>query len=245
MNTLNLSILTSAEVFTSAQRIDAIISAKVSHDPFITKVRPVIVNNIANLSVALGRTTDSTYAKLLEEKDLARDSRYIALRDYCKAMLTDEDKNIADAAVLLINLFKELGWSMHLEGYSTQSSKLQALIGRCEKAPISTAITTIKAGAKLAGLKDATAAFEAVSNNKVDAKTREEYPKIADCRKGLNRYLSALLSYVEIMTELDGGEFKDAMSQITLVVKEFETIAHSRLTKKKNDKATTDPKITQ
>jgi hypothetical protein len=245
MNTFNLSALTSSEVYTSVQRVDTIVAGNVSTDPFIIKVRPLITNSSANLTIALGRTNDSTLIKLLENKDILRDNRYVALRDYCKAMVTDEDAEKTEAASLLVKIIKELGWGMHHEGYATESSKLQALIGRFTSEPGKTAIATIGAETKLSLLKDAATDFELTYSKKVDDKTKEEYPKIHDCRKTIIRYISAELSYIDIMAELEGGNFAKANAQIEEVVKEFEAIARSRETKKKKNEASTDTKVSQ
>jgi len=235
MKSFSTSILTSNEVQTAATRVDEIISANIAADPFITKAQPLLKASIANLSLAHGRTIDSTHVKLLAEKDMVRDTRYLALRDFCKAMSADADAALSVPAHLLVDIFKVLGWSMHLEGYANESSLIQALIDKLEKAPASAALTTIGATARLTGLKNAQVDFETTYKNKVDAKAKEEYPKIRECRKSIARYLGAILGYIDVMAEIDGGAFKATSGKIDEVITEFETIAHNRQTRKKND----------
>lgn len=236
MKSFATSLLSSDEIYTSSVRINEIISTSITSDPFLTKVLPLLKVPLDDLLLAIGRTSNSAHVKLLASKDGVRDLRYIALRDFCKAIASDADANLASAAVLLENVFKELGWSMHLEGYAVESTLLQALIAKFEKAPFSAALTTIGAAAKFTGLKAAQADFETTFGTKVDAKAKEEYPKIRNSRTSITRYLGAMLSYVDIMAEMESGAFKTASDKIDLVITEFEAMAHNRITRKENDK---------
>ena len=233
MKNFATSILTSNEVQTSVTRIDGIISVNLTDDPFLGKVQLLLKPSLVDLTLAIGRTTDSTHVKLLSDKDAVRDTRYVALRDFCKAMSSDADATVSNAAVLLVNIFKELGWSMHHEGYATESSLLVSLIDKLEKAPTSDALTTIGATSRFVGLKAAQDDFETTYKGKVDAKAKEEYPKIRNCRTSIARYLSAMLSHIDVMAEIEGGAFKSTADKIDEVITEFEAIAKTRQTKKK------------
>lgn len=235
MKNFATSILASNEVQTSVTRIEGIIAASIAGDPFLTKVQPKLKSGLADLTVSLGRTTDSTYVKLLSEKDSIRDTRYIAFRDYCKAMSSDADAAVANAAGLLVTILKELGWGMHNEGYAVESSLLQALFDKLEKSPASDALTTIGANDRFTKLKATQADFETTYKDKVDAKAKEEYPKIRNCRLSIARYLDAMLSYIDIMAEMDGGVYKTAADKIDEVITEFEAFARNRQTRKKTE----------
>jgi len=226
------SILTSNEVHTSVIRIADLISENIKDDPFIGKVMPLLKPPIADLSKALGRTTDPTMVKLLSKKDGVRDSRYVALRDFCKAYSSDVDAALAEAGNTLVTIFRELGWSMHRQGYAVESSLLQALINRLETTPASTALAAIGGASRLTDLKTAQSDFETTFKQKVDVKTREEYPKIRNCRILISRYLGGMMSYIDLMAEINGGTFSSTATKIDEVVTEFETMARTRRTKK-------------
>lgn len=235
MKSFSTSILTPDEVNISGTRIVDIINATIANDPFIKKVDPKIRISLQKLTTALGRTTDSTYVKLLGTKDVVRDTRFITLRDYSKSFVYDADVTLANAAKTLVDLFKELGWAMYSEGYATESSLLQTLLARLEKAPVSDAVTVLNATSRVVALKEAQADFELTFNNKIDVKTREEYPLIRESRVSVARYLSALLNYIDMMEELEGGVYSTAAGKINEVIVEIESIARSRQTKNKNE----------
>jgi hypothetical protein len=232
MKTFSTSILTSNELHTAATRIDEIISGGIITDPFITKVLLLLKAQITNLSLTLGRTADSQMIKLLKSKDKERDIRFVALRDYCKAMSTDADGTVATAGILLVTIIKELGWGLQNEGYALESSLLDLLIERFKKAPVSIAVTTIGATARLNALTTAQADFEDTYKNKVDAKSKEAYPKIRACRVAIARYLGGALSYIDLMAEIEGGNFKTTSDKIDKVITEFEAMARNRETRK-------------
>jgi hypothetical protein len=236
MKTFYPSILTANEVHTSTSRMDSIIIGNITNDTYITKVDLLLKKPLANLSTALGRSIDSTQVELLGKKNELRDLRYIGLRDFCKALSVDTDPALAAAGAYLVNIFKDIGWSLQNEGYIKQSSLLKALIDKLEKTPASTALTTIGAVARFTELKTAQTDFEVTYKTKVDAKTQEEYPKIRDCRISIVRYLGAMLSYVDMMDEIEGGNFSTTVNQIDEVITEFDTIARNRITRKKNEK---------
>jgi len=239
MKTYAPTMLTSNEAHTSASRIYKIIDDIIDDDPFIKKVKQLLEPPLNDLTVAVGRTTDSSYVKLLEDMDSVRDTRYIGLRDYCKAFASDEDPELAAAGKSLVAIFKELGWTMYLEGYAAESSLLQALISRLEKATESMYLTAIGATARLNSLKAAQTDFETAFKNKVDAKTKEVYPKIRSSRMAIARYLSGMLNYIDMMAEIDGGVFNIAASKIDAVITEFETMAKARQTRKESEKKKT------
>lgn len=236
MKSFATSLLSSDEIYISGVRITEITSTIIPSDPFLTKVLPLLKVPLDNLSLAIGRTSNSAHVKLLAAKDGVRDLRYVALRDFCKALASDADATVASAAALLEDVFKELGWSMQLEGYAVESTLLDALIVKFEKAPFSAALTTIGATAKFTGLKVAQTDFETTFGTKVDAKAKEEYPKIRNCRTFITRYLVAMLSYIDVMAEVEPAAFKAAADKIDLVITEFEAMAHNRQTRKESEK---------
>jgi hypothetical protein len=245
MKNFAISILSSDEVYISGNRIYEIISTDITNDPFLTKILPILKPKLNDLSVSIGRTTDSGHVKLLEAKDTVRDLRYVGLRDYCKALSSDADSSVANAAALLEDVFRELGWSMQLEGYATESTLLDSLIGKFEKAPFSIALTTIGATTRFTGLKTAQADFESTYKEKVDANAKKEYPKMRSCRISIARYLNAMLPYIDVMTEIDGGAYKTTADKIDEVITEFGAMARNRITRKKAEDAKGAPTTTK
>lgn len=236
MKTYSPSMLNSNEAHISASRIYKITMDLIPDDPFLKTVGALLTPNFNDLSVIISRTNDSTYVKLLEKKDDTRDGRFVGLRDFCKAMAGDENPALSTPGKFLVDIFKELGWSMHREGYSVESSLLKSLIEKFEKAPVSTYVTAIGATARLASLKTAQSDFENTFNNKVDAKAKEVYPKMQECRRRVARYLGGILSYIDLMAETKGGNYQIAANKIDEVITEFGAMARNRQTRKETDK---------
>ena len=237
MKTFFPSIFTANELHTLATRSESIITSGLGTDPYITKVTTVFKVNVANLTMVIGRTTDSSIIVILQAKDDVRDARYLSLRDFIKSCTNDADQAIASAAKTLEDIFREIGWSLYLEGNTVESSLLKSLIEKLGKEPAKSAITAIGADAKLAALIAAHTDFETTFQGKVDSKAKEDYPKMRESKLAVAKYLGYLLSYIECLAEIDGGTYREAEAAIDEVITEVTAIARSRQTRnEKEDK---------
>lgn len=242
MKTIQETLLTSGEVHTTSERIASIISDILSTDPFIGKVILLVLNWNREISKAIGRTTDSTIVELLLVKDILRDNKYVSFRDFANAFVRSDDEALRNAAKIITDIIRELGWGMHRLGYAAESSKLTALIDKLETEPAKSAITTLGATALFEGLKTAQADFETTIKQKVDAKTAEDFEKTRICRKALARYLNSLINYIDMMAEIDGGNYQVASDKIDEVLTEVISIARARQTRNADDKTGDDAK---
>ncbi|HEX3009896.1 MAG TPA: DUF6261 family protein [Bacteroidales bacterium] len=235
MKSFSTSILTPDEVYTSGMRISSIINTHIKEDPFITKVDVLVKATLKRLSEALGRSVDPAAVKLLNAEDGIRDDRFFTFRDFCKAFVLDTDPALASAANSIVALIKELGWTLYNDGYAAETAALDALFQRLATEPLASAVTTLNATSRLTALKSAQANFETTYNTKVDTKSKEVYPLIRKARVGVVRYQAAMLSYIDMLAEIDGGAFITASNKIDEVIVEFETMAHTRKTKKEKE----------
>lgn len=235
MNKFSTSLLSADELNTSASRIDSIANAHVATDPLYLKLSPPLKASLKSLTTALGRSTDSSYVKLLGEKDIFRDVKFVSLRDFCKGFTYDEDPAVASAAATIVKIIKDVGWSLYAEGNALESSLLETLFLKLDAAPAKAALTKLNATTRYTALKDAQVDFEVTFKSKVDAKAQEVYPYIRESRLTVARYVNALLSYIDIMAELDGAAYKTAADRIDEVIVEFEAMARNRATRKKNE----------
>lgn len=245
MKTFAFSTLNANEVSTSASRIEQIIIECIGADPFIDKVSIRLKQQMTGLTKAIGRTIDKSYVERLNEVHNIRDTRFIALRDFCKALVVDADPKVAAEAKKLVAIIRAIGWVIHESGAARETSLFASLIEKFDKGPGNLSLKAIGGVAKLNDLKTAQANFETTNKEKTDAKTKEEYPLIRDCRKGVARYLGAILVYIDLLAEIDGGVFADATARIDAVITEFESMAHNRQTRKENQKKKQDPGKTE
>ncbi|HEX3009682.1 MAG TPA: DUF6261 family protein [Bacteroidales bacterium] len=235
MKSFSTSILTPEEVYTSGMRINSIINTHIKEDPFLVKIDILVKATLKRLSEALGRSIDPTAVKLLNGKDNTRDDRFFTFRDFCKAFVLDPDPALSSAANSIVALIREIGWRLYSEGYAAETAALDALFQRLATEPLASAVTTLNATSRLAALKAAQTDFETTFNTKVDTKAKETYPLIRKARIDVVRYQAAMLSYIDILAELDGGVFITASNKIDEVIVEFQTMAHARKTKKEKE----------
>lgn len=236
MKTFYPSILTSKELYTVTKRMSNMICELITNDPFIDLVTPVINVHIDNLSKALSRTNDSRYVRMLESKAIDLNKRYISLRDHCKACQSDPEDAVVKAANNVATIIREIGWSMQLSGTVKKNSLMHALIARLEKEPVNADLVALKGVPRLEALKKALNDYENTYLEKIDAKTREEYPKIHNCRRFITRYIGALLNHIDIMDELSGGEYSPLTAHLDELITEFDSIGRSRQTRRRNKK---------
>lgn len=239
MKALLSSILSSHEFHTCAMRIDEIIESLFPQDPFVLKVRPLFKLSLGDLTTAIGRTTNSVNVELLNAADDVRDTRYVALRNFCDALTVDKDPKIAEAAKYLTEIMRDLGWSMHLKGKAVQTSITNSLFVKFDTPTATAYLATVGATEKYSDLKTSQLEFEDTFYSKVDSKTQEVYPLIRASRQTALHYLEAILSYISILAEIDKANFLVASQKIDVVITEIEAIARARITRKENEEKET------
>lgn len=235
MKYFSVSILSKDELYTSSDRMQQILSNNAIKDPFVGSVLPVLQKNIKDLGIALGKDSSSEFTDELANKDENRDTTFVGLRDYCKAFTNSSDKTKAKAAELLINIFQERGWSIFRLGYSAESSQLNVLIQDLEGEAAQNALAAINATDWLTDLKAAQQAFENTYQEKVSSEAGQDYPLISETRKRIARYMQALLSYIDIQSELNSTGFTELVEKIDEVITDTLSIARARRTRNENE----------
>ncbi len=228
-----LSIISHAELHTSSERIYTI-TAALQDDPFVASVRPPLTAGNAELATALGRNKDSEYTDLLFNRDTIRDGTFVGLRDYVKAFSSNMDTTKAEAGKALVDIFQKRGWSLYREGYSAETSQLNLLISDLETTEAQTALAVINGQSWLDDLKTAQQDFETTYQEKIQAESEESFPLLKEARQKVTQYLDALLSYIEMQTQLNGAGFAGVAEQIDEVTTDTTAIARARRTRSEN-----------
>ena len=83
-------------------------------------------------------------------------------------------------------------------------------------------------------LKTSQTEFEKVYNSKIDTESAINFPLIKDARDRITKYLKALLSYININTELDPVKYSAIADKIDEIITEIVAIARARETRKGN-----------
>jgi hypothetical protein len=235
MKNLSIYLLNPEEIFTLLKRLIVILRATLSNDSFIGRVLPSLEILETKLSGIVGRILNNEFTKKLAESDDARDQAFIGFRDYCKACLNHNDSVIQEAAAKLVSLLERYGWTLYNEGYTVQSGKLNSLIEELSEADYQAAITTINGGIWFDTIRNAQSAFEAINKLKEEKEAEKNVPAIAEVRKETVKYLQPVLSYIELLAELDSEAYSEVEKELTEIINGMMAIARARQTRKANE----------
>ncbi|MGQ1948286.1 DUF6261 family protein [Geofilum sp. OHC36d9] len=234
MNNLSFYLLSAEEILIVSTKIKEIITENLSSDLFCSKVLPLITSANANLSEAIGRDTIQSYTHELSVADDEQDDAFIGFRDYVKAFTNNPDSEKQAAANTLIDVIKKIGWSIWSEGYVNESALMKVLFAELDKEENMTAMTAIGATDWYEHLKTKHAAFEALGQQKITAEAGKDTPLTSSTKKELAKYINPLLSYIELLADMEGGAYTLAANELDEAIAEVMTIARSRQTRKNN-----------
>ncbi len=157
------------------------------------------------------------------------------MRDFVKAFVSSGSPEKAAAGELLVEIFRSRGWSIFSLGYSAETSQLNVLVNDLETPEAQAALTTIGATVWLDDLKTAQGEFETAYQEKVAAQAGEDYQPIRDGRRQVARYVAALLSYVDLQSDLNPVQFGPVVDKIDEVIVDVVTVARARRTRGGNE----------
>lgn len=177
----------------------------------------------------------SEHTALLAVRDDSRDGAFVGLRDFVKAFVSSGSPEKAAAGELLVEIFRSRGWSIFSLGYSAETSQLNVLVNDLETPEAQAALTTIGATVWLDDLKTAQGEFETAYQEKVAAQAGEDYQPIRDGRRQVARYVAALLSYVDLQSDLNPVQFGPVVDKIDEVIVDVVTVARARRTRGGNE----------
>ncbi len=236
MQTINFSLLKPEEIHAFSIRILPIIEPLIPEDAFLAEMKLIVEEKSTDFSVAIGTNRSSKFTPVLMGRDNNRDLRFLGMRNYVITFTYHIDENMAQAAQMLEKIIQTRGFSLHTYGYAEETSSLKSLIEDLKTPAAKKAIATINAQPWVEWVESAQTDFEEVYQQKVATEAVEDLPLATATRKELIRYLSRLLSYLEINSEIKAAKFKPVVVKIDEVIVDMMTIARSRKSKASNTK---------
>lgn len=234
MKQFPVSIFTFDELHTIVVRFTELVDP-LKEDVFIKATLTPLNAQLDILAQVLGKSHNPQLTQLLAEKDHLRDSAFIALRDLAGASSYRLKTDVADAGLYLTKIFKDVGYTLHRDGYATQTSKLMILFNELGKDKAVVSLRTILGEEWLEELKLAHIDFENTNNSKIESGAgNDDYPKKTEIRKKIDFYMEGISSYIAINSENGSNEFKTVNEKIEEMVSEANRIARARKTRKKN-----------
>lgn len=232
MKELHYSLLNAEDIYSYGKSIAALV-AKFGDDPFVQKILPLLQKAIDNMALAFGRSERSEFTKILQEHDDARDEAFLAFRDLVLSA-SRQRKNAArqEAARKVLAHLRQQGMSLHNQGYAAQTARLNALLAALDEADGQNAIAMIGVGDLLSELQAAQAAFEETYQQKADAEAKKNYPLILENRPKVERYVSGLLSYLDLQAEVDPANYQDVVHAVDVIITETMTTVSARQTRR-------------
>ena len=240
MKNVSIYILNVEECYALNERLMNVFKADLARDVFVGKLLPILVELNADLSAIMANTGSSTLTKQLADRNRARDAAFTGFRDYCKAFINAPDPVQSAAAGKLVALIRKIGWSLHRQGYTEQTASVEALNEALAEPEYAQAVSAIKAESWVQGLLETNAAFEVVVKKKNESIAFKDIPPINECKRKMVKYLKPLLSYLEIMAELEPKTHADAVTKLSEEIEYVMTAAKARRTRKENQQTEAD-----
>lgn len=237
MRNLPFSLLISNELYTTSSRVVDVCKSLFSENSYISVLCRKIDQGLHGLAKGLGKALTSEFTPILLELDHERDKSYIGLRDYCGSYLHSNIPEKTAAGRLLSASFETVGNAIYNLGYAVESAKMNILILNLSTPEAQQALAVIGATEWFDQLKNSQERFERAYQNKIDVESTIDYPLVKDSRMQLSKYLTALFSYIEINSELEGEAYSQAEERINRIISDAVSIIRSRATRNENEES--------
>ena len=234
MKELPVSILSSAELNTFANRLVGVSNEALADNPYVVTLGTLIAKSNADLSVSLGKTLGSEYTSKLLVQDQVRDHAFIGFRDYVSSFTHDKNVEKKGAAIVLASIIENVGNTIYMLGYAVESSKMNSLITNLRTPQAQQAIETIGAGEWFEQLTTSQEEFEKLYKTKVEADSEINYLTIKDSRMIISRYLQALLIFIGTNSDLDGAKYEPVKDKINALITDAVAVARGRISHGEN-----------
>lgn len=237
LNELHASLLSPTELSTTATRMHALVANAKLNEPFIKNLNDMVESDNTDLETALGRYRFSDFTPMMLEKDKARDDAYVALRDYLAACSRRQDPTVVAAANLLVNIFRNRGWTLYNLGYTQESAALKLLFNDLETPEATAALKTLNAEGWYNDVKTTQSAFEEVFNQKITAEARADYPQLHQAKNRLAQHLIILMSCIGVLEEqqADNRTIINLVEQLNQITASVMATARARRTRNENN----------
>jgi hypothetical protein len=230
------SILSSAELFNSGNRMVDVALKAFPSDSYIVTLCGKITEGTAMLAKALGKSIVNEYTSPLAQKDRVRDKRFVIMRDYIASFRADdEDASVAEAYQKLWATIEKLGQTLYSYGYADESAALAALFKDYDTPAQTSRLEQLGATSRYQQLVAAENDFKATSVQKAEASVDINLPLVKTARAQIVAFLLPLLSYIDANAQLGLSVYAEVAAKIDEVIGEVVTTARARQTRETNE----------
>ena len=170
----------------------------------------------------------------VEEADAKRDAAGRALFGAIKACTLRVHPEFSQNAKKLLYVVKQYGLSLHKESYGIQSSKLNNLFVRIDSdKELSAALMVLGLNEWFVDLKNAQIEFENALKARGDFEVEKQTQfDIEESRSTMFQAYETLVSYIDAMAKISPDEYKEYISQLNIIIEDFNTQIKRRETSK-------------
>ncbi len=189
-------------------------SGVLQHNPL---VEVLIATNKSYQAIVI-KNTYSGLGNPVAQADLVRDKVYRNLRRMLQGMAGFNDTPKGKAAAALLTVFEETG-DIYGLSYADENVVMQTLIKHLDEPVNLGHLSTVMAKDEYDALKQAQAAFEAISAEQTDANSAlRQKPSASGARRALHQALRNIFSLVSAMKNVAGWE--DLYHDLNELIKE-------------------------
>lgn len=199
----------------------------------------VPVKESANkLKVHLARVTHKDKTEAVEIADQVRDNSFLSLRSFLESLLYRRDAKLVAAATRLLETIRGFGWNLHLESYSTESSRLKGLIAELTTNPeLIEAAAIAGISSHITELIEAEDGYEAIYLDRDKAKAAKPDTTGVEISKQLRVACNDLLQTIAVLHRTTGrAEYAEMARRINEVIDAQAQVIRARLTRAANAK---------
>jgi len=185
------------------------------------------------LKVYLARVTHKDKTEAVETADHVRDNSFLSLRSALEALLYRRDARLVAAATRLLETIRNFGWNLHLESYSTESSRVKGFVAELTTNPELTEAVAVTGVAPLVTeLSEAEDAFEAIYLDRDKAKIAKPDITGVEISKQLRTACHDLLQTIAVLHRMSGrAEYAEMARRINEVIDAQAQVIRSRTTR--------------
>jgi len=228
-------LLTVDEFYTLSKEIIRAIEASTLDEASKTQMLNRLTRNFDLLESAINRETKNPLTQVLEMDDEQRDRVFLGLRSFIEAHTYHWDTAVSESANALASIIRRHGWSLHNEGFTTQTAALNSLCAELEQEPASNHIIQTEATQWLSKLTEMQAHYEATKQKREELDTYDK-PIVTETRKAVYEDLTAVIKYIEGNMLLSASpEMETLTVTLNQIIGQITTSAKARYTRRHNE----------
>lgn len=226
------SILSVPDVITIVDSVLKLTSSFATSEPKIRDLNEKCGQILDRLVKNQKSTLKSEFTEELNRLDRCRDQAYLCVRDVIHGISVSLITSEAEKAGKLYAILEKLGTNAHRLNYKSETALLMSLFVEFDKPEKQSLLSDLGILAYYYSLKDAQAAFEALTAKKTDEKTAQDSDNEAATAILVEMIpaLTNLVALMQLYAELEPAIYSEVYAKIVTVIAGTNTVARARKT---------------